>query len=776
LFIVVGYACIGVFAPEKFEDWIFGFLMFAVGVVFTPMVLLCCKQRDRADRAAMLASVGYGFDRAFIWLPFAIMSQLELHRERGVWWDRYVDTYATVLSFAHLALGAVEIDCCASNDVRTAIETDRMYGLQHLAMRGAESVVQVSFVIAWLSCIGEYLVAHVNRKEYGFIIFDSPIMYSACLLAVIALWLVNYYCLAVANNTSNMPKDIRRARFVVAFTALAFNPVFFLNSTGYARSTRRASRGFLLWNLIQLAAAMGIIICICFTDVLHLEELLRRGHFVVKFFKPNMYIVLLRQLCWSSLTFYGLLFFNPRLRSVVWHLVRSTGDSRMTLRNTDRRGLTEMASTTKMGVSQYVVSICSVGAMASMLPVGKVDTDEVVVESLLGSGGFGVVVRVRVEKRGSGSKNNMAERYALKLQSYADKATYFAAMRERQIYQRIWEETDRTTGRCGHQMIVKLECASEWPQGKQLFYENTGEPVRVGKVTKFHCALLMEYCPLGSLVQFMKNYTRRGIDNRQDECTFWPSIVKRFSAGVLSALDFLHNTKGLVYRDLKPDNVLIVGTTDNPYIKLADFGLSKAVDSPSTDTFDVVGTPYFRPPDMSRQRRSSKEHSNNGKEARERSDSNDGILSWLTSYQQQRPAPPESAADVFAFGMLLFVITYGCVPILKGPFGWEELDVQASEKNWQQLKDLRWILVDTCSSRPQPGGRNDSWSKALSAIASEPQCPNHAIGMIKQCTSLDALARPPVAQLKNSPLFTNKMLCLKYMPEFTTIEEDGIAI
>ena len=36
-----------------------------------------------------------------------------------------------------------------------------------------------------------------------------------------------------------------------------------------------------------------------------------------------------------------------------------------------------------------------------MVPLGRVDTDEIVVESLLGRGAFGVVVLVRLERQGA---------------------------------------------------------------------------------------------------------------------------------------------------------------------------------------------------------------------------------------------------------------------------------------------------------------------------------------------------------------------------------------
>lgn len=42
-------------------------------------------------------------------------------------------------------------------------------------------------------------------------------------------------------------------------------------------------------------------------------------------------------------------------------------------------------------------------------------------------------------------------------------------------------------------------------------------------------------------------------------------------------LQYIHS-KGIAHRDLKPENVLLT-TDDPPVLKVADFGLAKAVDS-----------------------------------------------------------------------------------------------------------------------------------------------------------------------------------------------------
>ena len=58
------------------------------------------------------------------------------------------------------------------------------------------------------------------------------------------------------------------------------------------------------------------------------------------------------------------------------------------------------------------------------------------------------------------------------------------------------------------------------------------------------------------------------------------SVVKDFSAQLLSGLDFCHNHR-IIHRDLKPQNLLITHEEGKPPIlKIADFGLARAFTLP----------------------------------------------------------------------------------------------------------------------------------------------------------------------------------------------------
>ena len=65
-----------------------------------------------------------------------------------------------------------------------------------------------------------------------------------------------------------------------------------------------------------------------------------------------------------------------------------------------------------------------------------------------------------------------------------------------------------------------------------------------------------------------------------------------YAATVLNAFGYMHE-RDIIYRDLKPENLLI---TENGYLKVADLGLAKAV--PEGVTYTMCGTPVYMAPEM----------------------------------------------------------------------------------------------------------------------------------------------------------------------------------
>jgi hypothetical protein len=74
--------------------------------------------------------------------------------------------------------------------------------------------------------------------------------------------------------------------------------------------------------------------------------------------------------------------------------------------------------------------------------------------------------------------------------------------------------------------------------------------------------------------------------------------ARRVMRRLLSAVNYLHQSKNIVHRDLKPENILC---GSNPtHVKLADFGLAKIIQSDGLKTF--CGTPQYFAPEVLQRR------------------------------------------------------------------------------------------------------------------------------------------------------------------------------
>lgn len=70
--------------------------------------------------------------------------------------------------------------------------------------------------------------------------------------------------------------------------------------------------------------------------------------------------------------------------------------------------------------------------------------------------------------------------------------------------------------------------------------------------------------------------------------------TKFYAAEILLALDWLHR-KGVIYRDLKPENVLL---DKDGHVKISDFGLSKVGLNTSKQAYSICGTPEYMAPEV----------------------------------------------------------------------------------------------------------------------------------------------------------------------------------
>jgi len=85
------------------------------------------------------------------------------------------------------------------------------------------------------------------------------------------------------------------------------------------------------------------------------------------------------------------------------------------------------------------------------------------------------------------------------------------------------------------------------------------------------------------------------------EKTLPPERLVRMMAQVAIGLDEAH-ARGFIHRDLKPDNVFLVGTREGDVVKLLDFGSAKDTGNSKQKKLTVLGTtigsPYYMAPEQ----------------------------------------------------------------------------------------------------------------------------------------------------------------------------------
>ena len=94
----------------------------------------------------------------------------------------------------------------------------------------------------------------------------------------------------------------------------------------------------------------------------------------------------------------------------------------------------------------------------------------------------------------------------------------------------------------------------------------------------------MEYCPCGDIGDILKKERR-----------FGEEVARIYISEIILALEYLHS-KGIIYRDLKPDNIIL---DEQGHVKLTDFGLSKEIEEGDEKlTYTFCGTPQYLAPEI----------------------------------------------------------------------------------------------------------------------------------------------------------------------------------
>eukprot|EP00386_Alphamonas_edax_P010601 GDKI01034087.1.p1 GENE.GDKI01034087.1~~GDKI01034087.1.p1 ORF type:complete len:404 (+),score=80.12 GDKI01034087.1:130-1212(+) len=180
----------------------------------------------------------------------------------------------------------------------------------------------------------------------------------------------------------------------------------------------------------------------------------------------------------------------------------------------------------------------------------RVSLDDFVLLKVIGKGSYGKVMLVRCKLDGN--------IYAMKM------------LRKETIVKRNQVEhtkTERSVLGCiTHPFIVSLIYAFQ--TAKKLYF-------------------VLEYCPGGELFFHLSRAGR-----------FTEQRALFYSAEIILAIEHLH-TINVVYRDLKPENVLL---DEEGHIRLTDFGLSKEGIQDNRSARSLCGTPEYLAPEILNQR------------------------------------------------------------------------------------------------------------------------------------------------------------------------------
>jgi serine/threonine-protein kinase len=134
----------------------------------------------------------------------------------------------------------------------------------------------------------------------------------------------------------------------------------------------------------------------------------------------------------------------------------------------------------------------------------------------------------------------------------------------------------------------------------------------------------------GRFVSVMEFVPGESLASRVQRGRLEPELALDLAAQMAGALEAAHR-HGIVHRDLKPENVLLSPRDPTPLVKLVDFGIARrppahANEKPLTSFGTVLGTPAFMCP------------------------------------EQLRGQPVDARADVYALGLLTYLMLAGTLP------------------------------------------------------------------------------------------------------------------
>ncbi|KAI0997650.1 hypothetical protein K3495_g10538 [Podosphaera aphanis] len=134
--------------------------------------------------------------------------------------------------------------------------------------------------------------------------------------------------------------------------------------------------------------------------------------------------------------------------------------------------------------------------------------------------------------------------------------------------------------------VIKLKQVDHVNNERWILADIAGHPFITTLITSFsdHDSLymLLDYCPGGEVFSYLRKAKR-----------FDENSTRFYAAEIVLIFEFLHEYKGVAYRDLKPENLLLDA---DGHIKLVDFGFGKILGN--RETYTLCGTPEYLAPEI----------------------------------------------------------------------------------------------------------------------------------------------------------------------------------
>ena len=275
----------------------------------------------------------------------------------------------------------------------------------------------------------------------------------------------------------------------------------------------------------------------------------------------------------------------------------------------------------------------------------------------------------------------------------------------------------------------------------QGYHENIINLIDVYE-TDNHVQLVLEYCAGGELFDAIKR--RRPVRRCSD--TAATSVLTalqshefllnqhvaspkgytelqsvEIAAQLLSALAFLHK-RGIVHRDVKPENILLVSDDDDDLtIKLSDFGLARMLEG---EVNDKTPASPLTPPSAGRSRAYSRVGSD-----------------YYAAPEMAHDSGYDTAVDMYSLGVTLYIILSGIPPPSKQYCGSTVLDEDDDDSSTSSSSDESEDPVKSRNQKTNKRKRLSSYSSVDFPIKQWRHVSTKAKDLIRQMLHPDPLFR-----------------------------------